>query len=135
MSIPRPADSPAFWLYTSATTGRPKAAMHRHGSIPVVCETYGAQVLGITPQDRCLSASKAFFAYGLGASVLFPMSAGAAAVLEPAPANPSILAERSVAYAAVPGYDLRLLDEDGDAVPDGTPGTLYVRGASAATGY
>ena len=36
---------------------------------------------------------------------------------------------------AVPGYDLRLLDEAGEAVPDGTPGTLYVRGASAATGY
>jgi acyl-coenzyme A synthetase/AMP-(fatty) acid ligase len=74
--------------------------MHRQGAIPVVCQTYGAQVLGITPQDRCLSASKAFFAYGVGASVLFPMSVGAAAVLEPAPANPAILAERSVAYAA-----------------------------------
>jgi acyl-CoA synthetase (AMP-forming)/AMP-acid ligase II len=35
----------------------------------------------------------------------------------------------------VPGYDLRLLDEDGDQVPDGTPGTLCVRGASTATGY
>jgi acyl-coenzyme A synthetase/AMP-(fatty) acid ligase len=36
---------------------------------------------------------------------------------------------------AVPGYDLRLLDEDGHEVPAGTPGTLYVRGDSAATGY
>jgi acyl-coenzyme A synthetase/AMP-(fatty) acid ligase len=36
---------------------------------------------------------------------------------------------------AVPGYDLRLLDEDGNEVPDGEPGTLYVRGDSAATGY
>ena len=213
---PTTADSPAFWLYTSGTTGKPKAAMHRHGAIPVVCETYGAQVLGITPEDRCLSASKAFFAYGLGASVLFPMSVGAAAVLEPAPANPGILAERAGVYAAtlffagptffagmlraglqagalarvrlaasagealpaalhrrwtshfgvdiidglgmtemlhiflsnqpgrvrpgstgvaVPGYDLRLLDEDGKAAPDGTPGTLYVRGDSTATGY
>ena len=43
------ADSPAFWLYTSGTTGTPKGAMHRHGSVQVVCETYGTQVLGIRP--------------------------------------------------------------------------------------
>ena len=75
---PTIADSPAFWLYTSGTTGLPKAAMHRHGAIQVVCETYGTQVLGIRPDDRCLSAAKAFFAYGLGNSLLFPLSVGAA---------------------------------------------------------
>ncbi len=213
---PTTADSPAFWLYTSGTTGTPKGAMHRHGSVRVVCETYGTQVLGITPEDRCLSAAKAFFAYGLGNSVLFPMSAGAAAVLEPSPARPEIMAERAQVYAAtlffagptffsnmlraglpadalagvrlaasagealpaalyqrwtshfgvdildgigmtemlhiflsnrpgqvkagttgvaVPGYDLRVLGEDGLEVPPGTPGTLFVRGESAATGY
>jgi acyl-coenzyme A synthetase/AMP-(fatty) acid ligase len=36
---------------------------------------------------------------------------------------------------AVPGYELKILDETGAPVPAGTPGTLYVRGASAATGY
>jgi acyl-coenzyme A synthetase/AMP-(fatty) acid ligase len=36
---------------------------------------------------------------------------------------------------AVPGYDLRVLDDDGAEVAAGTPGTLFVRGASAATGY
>jgi len=35
----------------------------------------------------------------------------------------------------VPGYDLRVRGEDGLEVPAGTPGTLFVRGASAATGY
>jgi acyl-coenzyme A synthetase/AMP-(fatty) acid ligase len=36
----------------------------------------------------------------------------------------------------VPGYDLRILDEaTGEQVSPGQPGTLYVRGASAATGY
>ena len=35
----------------------------------------------------------------------------------------------------MPGYDLRILDEDGQEVPPGTPGTLFVRGGSAATGY
>ena len=36
---------------------------------------------------------------------------------------------------AVPGYDLKIVDEDGLEVPVGTPGTLLVRGESAATGY
>ena len=215
-AYPTTADSPAFWLYTSGTTGTPKAAMHRHGAIRVVCETYGAQVLGIRPDDRCLSAAKAFFAYGLGNSVLFPLSVGAATILEPAPARPELLAERAREYGAtlffagptffanmlrtelpadalagvrlsasageplpgalyqrwtgrfgvdildgigmtemlhiflsnregevrpgttgvaVPGYELRILDEDGHEVTPGTPGTLYVRGDSTAIGY
>jgi benzoate-CoA ligase family protein len=213
---PTGPDSPAFWLYTSGTTGAAKAAMHRHGSVPVVCETYGTQVLGIRPDDRCLSAAKAFFAYGLGNSVLFPLSIGAAAVLEPSPARPDVMAGDAVKYgatlffagptffanmlraglpadalagvrlaasagealpaalyerwtghfgidildgigmtemlhifcsnrpgqvrpgttgAAVPGYDLRVLDEAGNEVPAGTPGTLFVRGDSTATAY
>ena len=213
---PTTEDSPAFWLYTSGTTGTPKGAMHRHGSIRVVCETYGQQVLGIRPEDRCLSAAKAFFAYGLGNSLLFPLSVGAAAILEPAPSKPDSLAERARDYAAtlffggptffaamlradlpadalphvrlaasagealpaalyerwtahfgvdvidglgmtemlhiflsnqpgsvragttgvaVPGYDLRILDDQGQPVPTGVPGTLFVRGESAATGY
>ncbi|GAA4564034.1 benzoate-CoA ligase family protein [Planotetraspora kaengkrachanensis] len=213
---PAGADSPAFWLYTSGTTGTPKAAMHRHGSIRVVCETYGSQVLGIRPGDRCLSAAKAFFAYGLGNSVLFPLAAGASAILEAAPSRPDTLAARAREHGAtlffagptffanmlraglpqdalggvrlcasagealpaalyqrwtshfgvdildgigmtemlhiflsnragavragttgvaVPGYDLRILDDEGREAPVGTPGTLFVRGESTATGY
>src|SRR5574341_2078433 len=70
-------DSPAFLLYTSGTTGKPKAAMHRHVDLPYTAETYGQQVLGITPEDRCYSVAKLFFAYGLGNSLTFPMSVGA----------------------------------------------------------
>jgi benzoate-CoA ligase family protein len=94
------ADSPAFWLYTSGTTGTPKAAMHRHGAVEVVCDTYGAQVLGITRDDRCLSAAKAFFAYGLGNSLLFPLSRGATAILNPVPARPDLIAEAAAKYGA-----------------------------------
>src|SRR5215472_6100819 len=74
--------------------------MHRHGAVREVCETYGEQVLGIRPGDRCLSAAKAFFAYGLGNSLLFPLSAGAAAILEPAPSRPEIIAERAAQFGA-----------------------------------
>jgi benzoate-CoA ligase family protein len=94
------ADSPAFWLYTSGTTGTPKAAMHRHGAVEVVCDTYGARVLGVTRDDRCLSAAKAFFAYGLGNSLLFPLSVGATAILNPAPTRPDLIAEAAAKYGA-----------------------------------
>jgi benzoate-CoA ligase family protein len=93
-------DSPAFWLYTSGTTGRPKAAMHRHGSVARVCETYARQVLGIGQDDRCYSVAKLFFAYGLGNSLLFPLSVGATAVLDPARATPAGAAERLAADRA-----------------------------------
>ncbi|MET0136130.1 MAG: benzoate-CoA ligase family protein [Kibdelosporangium sp.] len=88
-------DSPALWLYTSGTTGTPKAAMHRHVDIQFVAETYGRQVLGIQPEDRCLSVAKLFFAYGLGNSMFFPLSVGATALLESARPSPQLFARRA----------------------------------------
>lgn len=87
-------DTPALWLYTSGTTGSPKAAMHRHANIRHVCETYANQVLGIRPDDRCLSVAKLFFAYGLGNSAFFPLSVGATTILEPRRPTPQGIAER-----------------------------------------
>ncbi|MGJ5894094.1 benzoate-CoA ligase family protein [Streptomyces niveiscabiei] len=208
-------DSPALWLYTSGTTGLPKAAVHRHGSIRCVAERYGRQVLRLEPSDRCYSVAKLFFAYGLGNSCFFPLAAGAAAVLDPAPPTPATVARRLAEdepsvffgvpsfYAAllhagdagawrtvrlavsageplpptlqhrfrerfgidlvngmgstealhiflsnrpgatrpgtlgvpVPGYELRILAEDGTEAPPGEPGVLKVRAPSAADGY
>jgi benzoate-CoA ligase family protein len=92
------AESPALWLYTSGTTGTPKGAMHRHVDLRYVCETYAHQVLGIGRDDVCLSAAKLFFAYGLGNSLLFPLSVGASAVLEPSRPNPALFADRTVEH-------------------------------------
>jgi len=36
---------------------------------------------------------------------------------------------------AVPGYELKVVDFEGAPVPDGEPGELIVKGASAAEGY
>ncbi len=110
-------DSPGFWLYTSGTTGTPKAAMHRHGSIARVCETYAHQVLGITAQDRCYSVAKLFFAYGIGNSLFFPFSAGATAVLDPARATPAgaaarLAEDRPSLFFAGPAFFAALLAAD-----------------------
>lgn len=86
-------ESPGLWLYTSGTTGTPKGSMHRHSDIRYVAQTYGMQVLGISPDDVCLSVAKLFFAYGLGNSLLFPLSVGATAVLEPSRPNPQRYAD------------------------------------------
>jgi benzoate-CoA ligase family protein len=216
MPYPTVPDSPAFWLYTSGTTGTPKGAMHRHGSLRDTAETYARDVLAIGPDDVTFSVAKFFFAYGLGNTMTFPFSVGAATVLDrarPSPAGtlrilrehrptlffggptyyaallaaglpadtfagvrecvsageafPASLMERFTATFGVEmldgigstemlhifisnrpgrvrpgtsgelvaGYEARIQDDDGRPVPDGTPGHLYVRGSSAASGY
>ncbi|MFW3168653.1 benzoate-CoA ligase family protein [Geodermatophilus sp. CPCC 206100] len=213
---PTVADSPAFWLYTSGTTGTPKGAMHRHGSLRDTAETYARDVLGIGPDDVTFSVAKFFFAYGLGNTMTFPFAVGASTVLDrarPSPAStlrvlqehrPTLFFGGPTYYAAllaaglprdafagvracvsageafpaalferftgtfgvemldgigstemlhifisgrpgrtragstgeiVAGYDAKIVDDEGAPVPDGTPGHLYVRGSSAATGY
>ncbi|MEO3867974.1 benzoate-CoA ligase family protein [Nonomuraea sp. B12E4] len=110
-------DSPALWLYTSGTTGAPKAAMHRHGAIRDVYETYGRQVLGIRPEDRCLSVARLFFAYGIGNSMFFPLAAGATTILDPARPTPAgVLAgvseHRPTLFFAGPTFFAALLAAD-----------------------
>ena len=111
------ADSPAFWLYTSGTTGTPKGAMHRHGSMRSTAETYAADVLGIGPDDVCYSVAKIFFAYGLGNSLTFPFSVGARAVLDrarptPARAASILAAHRPTLFFAGPTFYAALLTAD-----------------------
>jgi 4-hydroxybenzoate-CoA ligase len=212
------ADEPAFWLYSSGSTGAPKGTKHVHSSLMLTAKLYGQGVLGIRENDLNFSAAKLFFAYGLGNSLSFPMSVGATTVLNPARPTPAVVfdfleryqptlffggptlyasmlhdkahaehkgsprlrlcasagealprhigaawksrfdvdildglgstemlhiflsnAPGDIAYGtsgrAVPGYELRLLDEAGKAVGDGEVGELYVRGPTAADSY
>ncbi len=74
-------------------------------------------MLGIRPGDRCLSVPKLFFAYGIGNSCFFPLSAGASAVLEPARPTPALIAgrlraERPTLFFAVPTFYAALLAAD-----------------------
>jgi benzoate-CoA ligase family protein len=116
---PTRADTEGFWLYTSGTTGRPKGAVHRHGDIPAVADTYARSVLAIRPDDVCYSVAKLFFAFGLGNSLFFPLSVGASAVIDPAPPTPARAGElaanhRPTLFFAPPGFCAALADSGVD---------------------
>src|SRR5262249_49778715 len=81
-------DAPAFWLYSSGSTGPPKACVHLHHDMAVCAELFGSGILGITGDDRTFSVAKLFFAYGLGNALYFPFSVGATPILWPGPPTP-----------------------------------------------
>ena len=132
-------DDVAFWLYSSGSTGRPKGVTHVHSSLKATSDTYGAQVLQITPDDTIFSAAKFFFAYGLGNAMTFPMSVGATTVIfngRPTPEDmreviaeqqPTIFCGVPTLYAAmvalfekegIPKAPIRLCISAGEALPE-----------------
>jgi benzoate-CoA ligase family protein len=80
---PVSGDDMAFWLYTSGTTGGPKAAVHAHRNL-LACRHYGIDILQAGEQDRMYATSKLFFAYALGNALLIPLYLGARTYLDPA---------------------------------------------------
>lgn len=76
-------DDPAFWLYSSGTTGSPKGAVHLHHDMAFCAEHFAKNVLKISENDRTFSVGKLFFAYGLGNSMYYPFYVGASAILSP----------------------------------------------------
>jgi benzoate-CoA ligase len=88
----------AFFLYTSGSGGRPKAAIHRHGDMLATTEGYARGILGIQPDDITFSVSKLFFAYGLGNAMYFPFSVGASTVLLPERPRPERVAAMLAKY-------------------------------------
>lgn len=74
-------DDLAGWLFTSGSTGQPKACAHMHADFAYSTETYALRVAGYRESDICLSVPKLFFGYATGTNLMFPFRVGATSVL------------------------------------------------------
>jgi len=111
---PTSCDGPAFWLYSSGSTGSPKGCVHLHHDMSVCAESYARGVLRIHRGDRCFSVAKLFFAYGLGNSMYFPLSVGATSILCPGAVTPPVVYDvierhRPTLFFSVPTHYAMLL--------------------------
>jgi 4-hydroxybenzoate-CoA ligase len=108
------SDEVAFWFYTSGSTGDPKGVRHVHSNLMATAKLFGEGVLGITENDVVHSASKLFFAYGLGNALTFPLSVGATAALWPHRPSPegvfeTLRKDRITIFYGVPSLYTALL--------------------------
>ncbi len=75
------ADDVALLAFTSGTTGRPKGTMHFHRDLLAVADTFSRHVLRPAPDDVFVGTPPLAFTFGLGGLLLFPLRAGAAALM------------------------------------------------------
>ena len=120
---PTSRDDAAFWLYSSGSTGPPKACVHLQHDMVVCAERYAKGILGMTESDRCFSVAKLFFAYGLGNALYFPLAVGATSILTPGAPKPQHVFEiierhRPTLFFSVPSNYAALLAH--------VPGTNHV---------
>lgn len=107
------ADEPAFWLYSSGTTGRPKAIIHSHFNAAHAGKLL-REVVDLDEGMVVLCTSKLFFAFALDNAFLGPLSLGAATVLNEGWPEPDAIVEqveryRPSAFFTVPTFFRRLL--------------------------
>ena len=76
-ACPTAGDDIALLVFTSGTTGQPKAAVHTHRDVLAACETWPRHVLRATPEDIVMGSPPLAFSFGLGGLLIFPMWAGA----------------------------------------------------------
>ena len=112
-------DDMAYWLYSSGTTGRPKAVIHLHHDMLFCIAPYAREALELTAEDRTFALPRLSFSYGLGASLYLPLLSGASTVLvaeRPSPAETLALLPRlaPTVFFAVPTSFAALLREGGD---------------------
>jgi 2-aminobenzoate-CoA ligase len=114
-AVPTSCDDVALIAFTSGTTGRPKGCMHFHRDVLAIADTFSKHVLKPGPDDVFTGSPPLGFTFGLGGLVIFPLRAGASALLleqaGPKQLLPALAEHRvSVLFTAPTAYRL-MLDE------------------------
>ncbi len=86
-------DDPAVWLFSSGSTGAPKACVHASQDFIFNTEQYAKGVLGIREDDVTLGVPKLFFGYATGTNLMFPWAVGATTCLYSERSTPEVLME------------------------------------------
>lgn len=87
------ADTPAFWTFTSGTTGESRAIVHGHSGPVAAFASFASGTLRMGPADRTIATAGLPFVYALGNALLFPLMAGASAIVPRDLLLPTILGE------------------------------------------
>ncbi|MCI2398438.1 class I adenylate-forming enzyme family protein [Aliiroseovarius subalbicans] len=112
-------DRPAYVIFTSGTSGNPRAVTHAHRAI------WARQMMhqgwyGLTQSDRLMHAGAFNWTYTLGTGLMDPWSVGATALIPapgtPPPALPGLIADhKATIFAAAPGVFRQMMKA---ALPD-----------------
>ena len=106
-------DDPAFLIYTSGTSGRPKGVLHAQRAA-AARRPMDRGWYGIGPDDRLLHAGAFNWTYTLGAGLMDPWANGATSVVYDGARDPEVwpallTASRATLFAAVPSLYRRIL--------------------------
>jgi benzoate-CoA ligase family protein len=74
-------DEPAIWLFTSGSTGEPKANIHSHRDFAFNTEVYAKKTVGYAKDDVTVSVPRLYFGYATGTNLMFPHAVGATVAL------------------------------------------------------
>lgn len=110
---------PAYWLFTSGTTGSPRAVIHSHGNLLAVGKHYGQLTDGMTNRDIVYATAKLSFAYGMCHSLAATLVSGATAILTtklpmPETIMATIAQHRPTIFVTVPTVYAMLLNNGVD---------------------
>ena len=120
-------DEPAIWLFTSGSTGEPKANIHMHRDFAFNTEVYAKRTVGYAKDDVTVSVPRLFFGYATGTNLMFPFAVGATVGLFSERPTPEVLARAIATYRPtiitnVPTMLGKLLEHDEALRAKGEPG-------------